>query len=65
MKIINNCEEFRVIDLLNQYGDLYFEGLNISAHPYRNSLVIIDLARPAPAGFSASARGRWTLTASA
>lgn len=44
MKIINNCEEFRVIDLLNQYDDLYFEGLNISAHPYRNSLVIVDLA---------------------
>lgn len=44
MKIINNCEEFRVIDLLNQYDDLYFEGLNVSAHPYRDSLVIIDLA---------------------
>lgn len=43
MKIINNCEGFRVIDLLNQYDDLYFEGLNVSAHPYRDSLVIIDL----------------------
>ena len=43
MKIINNCEGFRVIDLLNQYDDLYFEGLNVSAHPYRDSLGMIDL----------------------
>lgn len=56
MKIINNCEEFRVIDLLNQYDDLYFDGLNVSAHPYRNSLVIIDLADAMKSGKSCT---RW------
>lgn len=43
MKIINTSETFRIIDLMNQYDDLYFEDLNICAHPYRSSLVIIDL----------------------
>lgn len=61
MKIINNCEEFRVIDLLNQYDDLYFEGLNVSAHPYRNSLVIIDLADAMKPGKSCA---RWLFSVS-
>lgn len=62
MKIINNCEEFRVIDLLNQYDDLYFDGLNVSAHPYRNSLVIIDLADAMKPGKSCT---RWLFSVSA
>ena len=61
MKIINNCEEFRVIDLLNQYDDLYFEGLNVSAHPYRDSLVIIDLADAMKPGKSCA---RWFFSVS-
>ena len=61
MKIINNCEEFRVIDLLNQYDDLYFEGLNVSAHPYRNGLVIIDLADAMKPGKSCA---RWLFSVS-
>ena len=43
MKVIQKKDEFRIIDLLNQHDDLYFENLNVSAHPYRDSLVIIDL----------------------
>lgn len=43
MKQIRHSAGFRIIDLLNQYEDLYFEDLNITAHPYRSSLVIIDL----------------------
>lgn len=61
MKIINNREEFRIIDLLNQYDDLYFEGLNISAHPYRNSLVIIDLANAMQSGKTCT---RWLFSVS-
>lgn len=61
MKIINNCEEFRVIDLLNQYDDLYFEGLNVSAHPYCNSLVIIDLSDAMKPGKSCT---RWLFSVS-
>lgn len=61
MKIINNCEGFRVIDLLNQYDDLYFEGLNVSAHPYRNSLVIIDLANAMQNGKTCT---RWLFSVS-
>ena len=61
MKIINNCEGFRVIDLLNQYDDLYFEGLNVSAHPYSNSLVIIDLADAMKPGKSCT---RWLFSVS-
>lgn len=61
MKIINNCEEFRVIDLLNQYDDLYFEDLNVSAHPYRNSLVIIDLANAMQNGKTCT---RWLFSVS-
>ena len=61
MKIINSCEEFRVIDLLNQYDDLYFEGLNVSAHPYRNSLVIVDLSDAMKPGKSCT---RWLFSVS-
>ena len=61
MKIINNREEFRVIDLLNQYDDLYFEGLNISARPYRNSLVVIDLANAMQNGKACT---RWLFSVS-
>lgn len=61
MKIINNREEFRIIDLLNQYDDLYFEGLNVSAHPYRNSLVIIDLANAMQNGKTCT---RWLFSVS-
>ena len=61
MKIINNCEGFRVIDLLNQYDDLYFEGLNISARPYHNSLVVIDLANAMQNGKTCT---RWRFSVS-
>ena len=61
MKIINNCEEFRAIGLLNQYDDLYFEGLNISARPYRNSLVIIDLTNAMQNGKTCT---RWRFSVS-
>lgn len=40
MTIIKNGEDFRIIDLLNQYDNLYFEGLNVSAHPYCSSLLL-------------------------
>lgn len=43
MKQIKNSANFQIIDLLNQHNDLYFEDLNISAHPYSSSLVIVDL----------------------
>lgn len=43
MKQIKNSADFQIIDLLNQHEDLYFEDLSITAHPYRSSLVIIDL----------------------
>lgn len=43
MKQIKNSADFQIIDLLNQYDDLFFEDLNVSVHPYRSSLVIVDL----------------------
>lgn len=61
MKIIKNGEDFRIIDLLNQYDDLYFEGLNVSAHPYCNSLVIIDLSDAMKPGKSCT---RWLFSVS-
>lgn len=61
MKIINATENFRIIDLLNQYDDLYFEGLNISAHPYRSSLVIVDLENAMKPGKSCT---RWLFSVS-
>lgn len=56
MKIINNSESFRIIDLLNQYEDLYFEDLNLTAHAYRSSLVLVDLTDAMKAGKSCA---RW------
>lgn len=61
MTIIKNGEDFRIIDLLNQYDDLYFEGLNVSAHPYCNSLVIIDLSDAMKPGKSCT---RWLFSVS-
>ena len=61
MKIIKNGEDFRIIDLLNQYDDLYFEGLNVSAHPYCNSLVIVDLSDAMKPGKSCT---RWLFSVS-
>lgn len=61
MTIIKNGEDFRIIDLLNQYDDLYFEGLNVSAHPYCNSLVIIDLSDAMKPGKSYT---RWLFSVS-
>lgn len=43
MKQFKSSKDFRIIGLLNQYDDLYFADICVSAHPYRNSLVIIDL----------------------
>ena len=61
MKIINNCEEFRVIDFWDQYDDLYFSDSLISARPYRNSLVIIDLANAMQNGKTCT---RWLFSVS-
>ena len=61
MAIIKNGEDFRIIDLLNQYDNLYFEGLNVSAHPYCSSLVIIDLSDAMKPGKSCT---RWLFSAS-
>ena len=61
MKIINNCEEFRVIDFWDQYDDLYFSDSLISARPYRNSLVIIDLANAKQNGKTCT---RWLFSVS-
>ena len=61
MTIIKNGEDFRIIDLLNQYDDLYFEGLNVSAHPYCNSLVIVDLSDAMKPGKSCT---RWLFSVS-
>lgn len=61
MTIIKNGEDFRIIDLLNQYDNLYFEGLNVSAHPYCSSLVIIDLSDAMKPGKSCT---RWLFSAS-
>lgn len=61
MKIINSCEEFRVIDFWDQYDDLYFSDSLISARPYRNSLVIIDLANAMQNGKTCT---RWLFSVS-
>lgn len=61
MKIIKNNKDFRIIDLLNQYDDLFFEGLNVSAHPYCNSLVIVDLSDAMKPGKSCT---RWLFSVS-
>ena len=61
MKIIKNVADYRIIDLLNQYDDLYFEGLNVSAHPYRSSLVIIDMENAMKPGKSCT---RWLFSVS-
>lgn len=61
MKIINNCEEFRVIDFWDQYDDLYFSDSLISARPYRYSLVIIDLANAMKNGKTCT---RWLFSVS-
>lgn len=61
MTIIKNGEDFRIIDLLNQYDDLYFEGLDVSAHPYCNSLVIVDLSDAMKPGKSCT---RWLFSVS-
>lgn len=61
MKIIKNVADYRIIDLLNQYDDLYFEGLNVSAHLYRTSLVIVDLANAMQNGKSCT---RWLFSVS-
>ena len=61
MKIINTSETFRIIDLMNQYDDLYFEDLNICAHPYRSSLVIIDLTNGMKTGKTCT---RWLFSVS-
>jgi hypothetical protein len=61
MTIIKNGEDFRIIDLLNQYDNLYFEGLNVSAHPYCSSLVVIDLSDAMKPGKSCT---RWLFSAS-
>lgn len=61
MTIIKNGEDFRIIDLLNPYDDLYFEGLDVSAHPYCNSLVIVDLSDAMKPGKSCT---RWLFSVS-
>ena len=61
MKIINTSETFRIIDLMNQYDDLYFKDLNICAHPYRSSLVIIDLTNGMKTGKTCT---RWLFSVS-
>lgn len=61
MKQYNSSADFRIFDLWDQYDDLYFEGRNISAHPYRNSLVIIDLANAMQNGKTCT---RWLFSVS-
>ena len=61
MKIINSCEEFRIFDFWDQCDDLYFSDSLISARPYRNSLVIIDLANAMKNGKACT---RWLFSVS-
>lgn len=60
MKQYNNSADFRIFDFLNQYDDLYFSDSLISAHPYRDSLVIIDLANAMQTGKTCA---RWLFSA--
>lgn len=60
MKQYNNSAAFRIFDFLNQYDDLYFSDSLISAHPYRDSLVIVDLANAMQTGKTCA---RWLFSA--
>lgn len=62
MKIIENSNAFHLYDLCNNHDDLYFRDVNAFAHPYRGSIVIIDLTNAMQSGKTCA---RWLFHVSA
>lgn len=61
MKQYNNSADYRIFDFCASYDDLYFSDALVCVHPYRNSLVIIDLANAMQNGKTCT---RWLFSVS-